>query len=186
MAGLLNQPMTVFGSLNTKFSFSPSCSRWCNITVAARTMLMLVSPSVSSAEHEASVLSLCCKTVCVVFISSIKRRLSRTITACPSLCSPGGAVRKHLHTQWAEVKSSSFQRLRTTHRGDDLTSGKPRWCSAGSRWYVWQLTRSDRLTCWHCPLNLLEQYCKLLPTWSVSLFIDVWVSSVSVKKTDWL
>lgn len=39
--------------------------------------------------------------------------------------------------QWAAVKSSSSRRLRTIHRGEDPTYGKPRWCSDGSLWYVW-------------------------------------------------
>lgn len=55
--------------------------------------------------------------------------------------------------QWAVVKSSSSQRLRTTHRGEDLTYGRPRWCLDGSPWYVWH-TRSIILPCtW--ALNIL-------------------------------
>lgn len=39
--------------------------------------------------------------------------------------------------QWAAVKSSSSRRLRTIHRGEGLTYGKPRCCLGGSPWYVW-------------------------------------------------
>lgn len=48
--------------------------------------------------------------------------------------------------QSAAVKSSFSQRLRMTHRGEDLTFGKPRWCLDGSPWYVWH-QRSTVLPC---------------------------------------
>lgn len=74
--------------------------------------------------------------------------------------------------QSAAVKSSFSQRLRTTHRGGDLTFGKPRWCLDGSLWYVWH-QRSTILPCtWTLSTLWLQQQ------------MGVWTQTSSVTFTE--
>lgn len=142
----------------------------------------LVSLTVSSAEHEASVLSLCYKTVCDVFISSVRRRLSRTITPCPSLCSPGGL--------FANTSTHSEQESNPVpSRGSGRPTEEATWhpesqddarLGAGGTCDSWRTQ-----TGWHADTLNLEQYCKLRPTWSLSLFfIDVWANNELIDMTD--